>query len=106
MTKDGTHLFDEFARFVGDAASVAQGFQREAETFFRSQAERIIGELDLVRREDFEAVKELASKARIENERLGARVAALEAKLGSTTGKAKPEASRPAAGSKAKRKSG
>jgi BMFP domain-containing protein YqiC len=81
MTQTSNRMFDEFARLMTDAASVAQGVKREAETVFRSQAERLIAELDLVKREDFEVVREMASKARAENEALKARIAALEAKL-------------------------
>lgn len=81
MTQTSNRMFDEFARLMTDAASVAQGVKREAETVFRSQAERLIAELDLVKREDFEVVREMASKARAENEALKTRIAALEAKL-------------------------
>jgi BMFP domain-containing protein YqiC len=56
--------------------------RREFDTLFRSQAERILRDLDVVSREEFEAVKEMARLAREENEVLKARVAALEAKLG------------------------
>lgn len=93
MNDDGSRLFDEFARLFGDAASVAQGFQREVESFVRSQAERLIGEMDLVRREDFEAVKDLAARLRLDNEGLEARVAALEARLGAAA--ASPAAAPP-----------
>ncbi len=82
MTQTSNRLFDEFARLMTDAAGVAQGVRREAENVFRTQVERWIADLDLVKREDFEVVRELASKARAENERLAARVAELEAKLG------------------------
>ena len=75
-------IADEFAKLFSDAANVAQGVKREAETLFRSQAERFIADMDLVKREDFDAVREMAAKARAENERLAARVAALEARLG------------------------
>lgn len=81
MTQTSNRLFDELARLMTDAANVAQGVQREASTAIRSQADRWVTELDLVRREDFEAVKEMASRARAENERLAERIAALEAKL-------------------------
>ncbi len=81
MTQTSNRLFDELARLMTDAANVAQGAQREASSAIRSQAERWINDLDLVRRDDFEAVKEMASRARAENERLSERVAALEAKL-------------------------
>ena len=61
---------------------MAQTSNRLFDTLFRPQAERILNELDVVRREEFEAVKEMARLAREENEALKARVAALEAKLG------------------------
>ncbi|MCK5934432.1 BMFP domain-containing protein YqiC [Fulvimarina manganoxydans] len=74
-------FLDEFARVMTDAAGATQGVRREAETFFRSQGERMMSQLDLVQREEFEAVREMASKARAENEALKARIAALEAKI-------------------------
>lgn len=89
MTQTSNRLFDEFARLMTDAAGVAQGVRREAETAFRTQVERWIADLDLVKREDFEVVRELASKARAENEKLAARVAELEAKLGEAAEKPK-----------------
>ena len=82
MTQTSNRIFDEMARLMTDAASVAQGVRREAETVLRTQVERWIADLDLVKREDFDVVRDLASKARAENERLAARVAALEARLG------------------------
>jgi BMFP domain-containing protein YqiC len=88
MTQTSNRLFDELARLMTDAANVAQGVRREASTAFRSQAERLIADLDLVRREDFDVVRELASKARQENEVLAARVAALETELAALAGKA------------------
>ena len=81
MTQTSNKLFDEMARLMGDAASVAQGVRREAETVFRTQMERFVADMDLVKREEFDVVKELASKARAETEELKARVAELEAKL-------------------------
>ena len=66
---------------MNDAAGVAQGVRREFETLFRSQAERILRDLAVVQREEFEAVKEMAQRAREQNEVLKARIAALEAKL-------------------------
>ncbi len=56
--------------------------RREFDTLFRTQAERILNDLDVVKREEFEAVKDMARLAREENEALKARIAALEAKLG------------------------
>ena len=82
MTQTTSRLFDEMARLMNDAAGVAQGVRREFDTLFRTQAERILRELDVVQREEFEAVKDMARLAREENEALKARIAALEAKAG------------------------
>ncbi|BBE72615.1 accessory factor UbiK family protein [Oharaeibacter diazotrophicus] len=81
MTHTQGRLFDEFAKLMNDAAGVAQSARREVETAMRSQADRVVSELDLVRREDFEIVQALAAKAVAEVERLAARVADLEARL-------------------------
>ena len=80
MTQTSNRIFDEMARLMNDAAGVAQGVRREFDSLFRSQAERILRELDVVPREEFEAVKEMARLAREENEALKARIEALEAK--------------------------
>src|SRR6266508_5414346 len=82
MTQTSNRFFDEIARLMNDAAGVASGVRREFDTLFRSQAERILRDLDVVQREEFEAIKEMARLAREENEALEARVAALEAKRG------------------------
>jgi len=84
MTQTSNRFFDEIARLMNDAAGVASGVRREFDTLFRAQAERMLRDLDLVQREEFEAVKEMARLAREQNEALQARVAALEAKLGDT----------------------
>lgn len=81
MTQTSNRMFDEFARLMTDAANVAQGVRREAETAFRSQAEKWAADLDLVQREEFEAVKEMAANARADNEKLLARIAELESRL-------------------------
>ena len=90
MVQTTNRFFDEAARLMNDAAGVAQGVRREFETLFRSQAERILRDLDVVQREEFEAVKEMARLAREENETLKARIAALEAKIASTPTPATP----------------
>ena len=82
MTQTSNRIFDEMARLMGDAANVAQGVKREAETMFRTQMERFVADMDLVKREDFDIVREMASKARAENEELKKRVAELEKALG------------------------
>ncbi len=85
MTQTSNRLLDEMARLMNDAAGVAQGVRREFDTLFRTQAERVLRELDVVQREDFEAVKDMARLAREENETLKARIDALEAKLAEKT---------------------
>ena len=87
MTQTTSRFFDEIARLMNDAAGVAHGVRREFDTLFRAQAERILRDLDVVQREDFEAVKEMARLAREENEALKARIEALEAKLGTKPAK-------------------
>ena len=83
MTTTGPNrILDEFAKLLTDAAGAAQGVRREVETAFRGQAERILNSMDVVQREEFEAVREMAVKARTENEKLAARIEALEARLG------------------------
>jgi BMFP domain-containing protein YqiC len=83
MTTTGPNrILDDFAKLLTDAAGAAQGVRREVENAFRSQAERILNSMDIVQREEFDAVREMAVKARTENERLAARIEALEARLG------------------------
>jgi len=86
MVQTTGRLYDEFARLMNDAAGVAQGMRREFDTVLRTQAERILRDLDVVHREEFEAVKEMARLAREENDALKARIAALEAKLATPPG--------------------
>ena len=85
MTQTSNRLLDDLARLMTDAAGAAQGVRREAEGFFRAQAERVLRELDVVQREEFEAVRAMAQLAREENERLAERLAALEARLAAGT---------------------
>jgi BMFP domain-containing protein YqiC len=81
MTQSNNRFFDEFAKLMTDAAGAAQGLRREAETLMKSQGERMLAGMDLVQREEFDAVKAMAAKAREENETLAARIAVLEAEL-------------------------
>jgi BMFP domain-containing protein YqiC len=90
MTQTSSRLLDEFAKLMTDMAGVAQGVRREVETAVKSQAERFIGEMDLVQREEFEAVREMAAKAREENDALKKRIAALEAHLTPPTPEEEP----------------
>lgn len=84
MSTGPNRILDEFAKLMTDAAGAAQGVRREVETAFRGQAERILNTMDVVQREEFEVVRDMAVKAREENARLAARIEALEAKLGET----------------------
>jgi BMFP domain-containing protein YqiC len=89
MTQTSNRLLDEMARLMNDAAGVAEGVRREIQTLVQSQAERILRDMDVVTREEFEAVKEMAAKAREENERLLARLAQVESALEQARNKAK-----------------
>jgi BMFP domain-containing protein YqiC len=82
MTQTSNRFFDEIGRLMNDAAGAAQGVKREVDTVVRNQAEKILRDLDVVKREEFEAVKDMARLAREENEALKARIALLEARLG------------------------
>jgi BMFP domain-containing protein YqiC len=81
MTQTSNRFLDELSKLLTDSAGAAQGMRREFETLMKSQGERILRDMDVVRREEFEAVKEMAAKAREENDRLSERVAALERDL-------------------------
>jgi BMFP domain-containing protein YqiC len=81
MPQTNSSFFDDLSRLMTDAAGLADGARREAQTFAKSQIERMMAGMDLVSREEFEAVREMAAKARDENEKLAARIVALEARL-------------------------
>lgn len=81
MTQTTNKLFDDFAKLMTDAAGAAEGVRRETETLIRAQAEKFLRDMNVVTREDFEAVREMAQKARQENEALATRISALEAEL-------------------------
>ncbi len=84
-------LLDEVARLVTDAAGAAQGVRREVETVVKTQMQRILADMDVVTREEFEAVREMAIMAREENVRLAARLDAMAGAAGDTDPKpAKP----------------
>jgi BMFP domain-containing protein YqiC len=74
-------VFDDLARLMTGAMGMAQGMGEEARNFMRAQADRFVAEMDLVSRDEFDAIKELASQARAEAEALRERVTALEAAL-------------------------
>ena len=74
-------FFDDFARLAAGAAGALSGVKSEVEARLREQLERLLAGMDLVDRDEFEAVKAMAAKARAEQESLAARLAALEARL-------------------------
>jgi BMFP domain-containing protein YqiC len=74
-------VFDDLARLMTGAMGMAQGAGDEAKSFMRAQADRFVAEMDLVSRDEFDAVKQLASEARAEADALRQRIAALEALL-------------------------
>ena len=82
MPSPQNRFLDDLAKLMQNAAGMADGARREVEDFFKARMERMLAGMDLVTREEFEAAREMAVKAREENERLAARLAALEAKLG------------------------
>ncbi len=84
MTTTSSKFFDELAKLMSNAAGAAQGVRKEFDTMVRSQLERSMSGMNIVQREEFEAVKEMAARAREENERLQQRLAELEAKLANT----------------------
>ncbi|MGR3715325.1 MAG: accessory factor UbiK family protein [Thermohalobaculum sp.] len=79
-------FFDDIGQLMTNAAGMAQGMKTEAETAMKSWMERWLAESDLVTREEFDAVREMAVKAREENESLAARIAELEARLADQPG--------------------
>ena len=89
MTQTTGRFFDELGKLLTDAAGAADGVRKEVETVVRAQAERVLRDLDVVQREEFEAVKAMAQKAREENELLKERIAALEAAAAKSAAKCK-----------------
>jgi BMFP domain-containing protein YqiC len=81
MTQTTGRFFDEIGKLITDAAGAADGVRKEIEGIVRAQAERVLRDLDVVQREEFEAVKTMAQKAREENDRLKERIIQLETAL-------------------------
>lgn len=82
MTTTSSRFFDELAKLMSNAAGAAQGMRKEFDSLVRTQIERAMSGMDVVQREEFEAVKQMAARAREENERLQKRITELESKLG------------------------
>jgi BMFP domain-containing protein YqiC len=81
MAQTDNPILDGLARVFTDAAGAANSLRQEIDTFVRQRLERMVADMDFVPREEFEAVKAMAAKAREQNETLEARIAALEAVL-------------------------
>lgn len=104
MNAGQNRILDELAKLMTDAAGAAQGVRREVEQAFRAQAERMLNSMDLVQREEFEAVREMAVKARAENTRLSARIDELEAKLAGKNAASASSGAKPASASRSRAK--
>lgn len=78
MTTPSSRFFDELAKLMSNAAGAAQGVRREIDTLVQGQVERVLNNLEIVKRDEFEAVKEMAARAREDNDRLRERVERLE----------------------------
>jgi BMFP domain-containing protein YqiC len=85
MPQTRSRFFDDLSKLMTDAAGLADGARREVDSALRGQLERLLSGMDVVTREEFEAVREMAALSRAENDRLRERVTALEAKLDSTS---------------------
>jgi BMFP domain-containing protein YqiC len=102
MSSSASRIFDDLGRLMTDAAGVASGVRREIDTVVKSQIERLLRDADVVTREEFEAVREMAVLAREECDALKARVAALEETLGGGRSDGAPPAETAKAGRKAR----
>jgi BMFP domain-containing protein YqiC len=81
MPATSSRFFDELAKLMTNAAGAASGVRKEVDTLVQTQVERVLNNINVVKREEFDVVREMAEKARTENDRLSARIAELEAKL-------------------------
>jgi len=81
MPATNSRFFDELAKLMTNAAGAAQGVRKELDTLVQTQVERVLNNLNVVKREDFDVVKDMAEKARSQNMKLEARIAELEKKL-------------------------
>ncbi len=82
MVTTNSKFFDELAKLMSNAAGAAQGVRKEVDTLVQNQVERVLNNLNVVKREEFDVVKEMAEKARTENEALALRIAELKSRLG------------------------
>lgn len=89
-------FFDDLARVTSGAMGAVAGMRAEVEALFRSRFERLLADMDLVKREEFEAARAMAAKARAEQEDLSIRLAALETRVRDLEAKAPAVAATPA----------
>ena len=82
-TPNSSRFFDELAKLMTSATGAAQGVRKEVDGLVQTQVERVLNNLNVVKREEFDVVRDMAEKARMENAKLSERLAVLEAKLGS-----------------------
>lgn len=87
MAQASSKLFDNVGRMMNDAAGVADGVRREVESMVRAQAERFVMDMNLVKREDYDALRELVQTQSAELRALKAEVAALKGAAGDSTKK-------------------
>ena len=104
MSTGPNRILDEFAKLMTDAAGAAQGVRKEVEGAFRAQGEKLLNSMDLVKREEFDAVTEMAQNARTENESLKQSLAALEARIAVLEGSELPAKAKKAPASASKTK--
>jgi BMFP domain-containing protein YqiC len=81
-------LLDDLARMANGALNTLSGLREEIESRVRERVERMLADMDMVPREEFEAVKAMAQKARAEQEDLATRVADLELRIAASSGTA------------------
>ncbi len=82
MTATNSRFFDELAKLMSNAAGAAQGVRKEVDSLVQGQVERVLNNLNMVKREEFDVVKDMAEKARGENEALAKRISELESRIG------------------------
>jgi BMFP domain-containing protein YqiC len=84
-TNNSSRFFDELSKLMTNAAGAAQGVRKEVDSLVQSQVERVLNNMNMVKREEFDVVRDMAMMARTENERLEKRIAEIEAKLATPT---------------------
>ncbi len=95
MAQFRSPILEDVSRLMGDAVGVAQGVRREVETIVKTQMERMLSTMNVVTREEFEALRDMAALAREENDRLERRITTLETELKAAGGTAPPPQSMP-----------